>query len=119
MSRLLFHPLSLIIITILGLIFSYSLYQSSQKYVHSSQNLAISEQNIAQEQQAIEQVKNELNQANLTLSEEKIIRDELLQQSPGEYVVQIPNLDDLPEPTPPTSQELTPWQSWRQLLFGQ
>jgi hypothetical protein len=71
---------------------------------------------VDQRQQEFEKVKKEANRAQTSLNQESIIRDELLMQKPGEYIVQMP---DLPEPIitqKVTQKQLSPWEEWKALL---
>lgn len=117
--RLIFNPITLIFLTILSIIFSISLHKSAQKTTRSAHNLASVEQEVAQIETEVEQLELALESAEQPLAKEKIIRNELMMQKPGECVIQI--ADELTQLAASTAAEIkptpTPWEEWRELLF--
>lgn len=111
------HPLVIALLTFAGLVFSYSLIANLQRTRNSTEHLAVLEQEIAEMASEVSGLENQLENAQSTEAQEKIIRDELLMQKPGETLVQLPELskEDLPLPSP--SPTPTPWEEWRELLF--
>ncbi len=93
-----------------------SLYFNAREIKSSSDLVTHLRSQVDQRQQEFERVKKEANRAQTSLNQESIIRDELLMQKPGEYIVQMP---DLPEPIinqKVTQKQLSPWQEWQLLL---
>ncbi|MBD3279221.1 MAG: hypothetical protein GF390_00745, partial [Candidatus Pacebacteria bacterium] len=108
MSKLLYHPVVILIFTLLSVTLSVSLYQSLTKTHQARENLSILKKEINQQTSQITATQEQLNQAQTPLVQEKIWRDELLLQKQGEYIVQLPELDkaeQLITPTPTAS----PW----------
>ena len=71
---------------------------------------------MAQKQQEYNKVKQQASDSQNPINQEAIMRNELLLQKPGEYIVQMP---DLPEPITSqsvTQKQLSPWEEWRLLL---
>lgn len=71
---------------------------------------------VDQRQQQFDQMKKTAETSQSPLNQESIIRNELLMQKPGEYIVQMP---DLPQPIiekKMMEKQLTPWEEWRQIL---
>jgi len=105
------------VLTIISVVFSISLYKSAQKTRYSTQNLQSLEEKISQMEQETIALEETLVAAQQPFNQEKIIRDELLMKKPGEYIVQIP--DDLTYVKKTLAQtELSkPWEEWKELLF--
>jgi len=117
MQKLLFHPLTALVITGLTIIFLISLYHNTQDIRRSTESLSILDQENQQLASEVTKLEKKLSQAQTDFAQEKITRDELLMQKPGEYVVQLPPLPT-PSLAPQTPTQLsTPWAEWRQLLF--
>lgn len=117
MWKLLLHPVSALIITMVAVLFSLSLYKSTQDIRSSQAGLDQLEGEIAQLGSEVQSVQAEMQQADSPLVKEKIIRNELLMQKPGEYVIQIPEVIEEPGAVLPESSDTQPWQEWQQLLF--
>ncbi|MBU0576464.1 septum formation initiator family protein [Patescibacteria group bacterium] len=117
MSKIIFNPVSLAVLTIISIIFSISLHKSAQKPRYLAQNLQNLESEIMKIEQDVALLEKSIEEAQQPFSQEKIIRDELLMKKPGEYVVQIP--DELIKISQPQIQEenLSPWEEWQGLLF--
>jgi cell division protein FtsB len=115
--RWLSHPLVIAAITFAGLIFSYSLTANLHKTRTSTEHLGVLEQEITEKASQVSELEQQAERAKSAEAQEKIIRDELLMQKPGETLVQLPeiNRSDLPLPSPSPSP--TPWEEWRELLF--
>jgi cell division protein FtsB len=117
MIKIFSHPLAIVVFTLIGAAFSYSLYSSSQKTRISTEQVAVLEQEITEMTSEVSELEQQVEAAQTPEMKEKIIRDQLLMQKDGEIVVQIP---DIPESsykrlTPQPSFE--PWDEWEALLF--
>lgn len=108
------------ILTAISIVFSISLYKSAQRTNISSQNLESLEQEVAEIEQEVAQLEESLETAKQPLAKEKIIRNELMMQKPGEYVIQIATeeLSNQAKKLPNQEKNLSPWQEWRQLYFS-
>lgn len=115
-SKLLFNPVSLVIISALCLVFSFSLYNSAKKTKTSSQQLNVLEQEIEGLKTDVDTLAEASKTAEQSFSKEKIIRNELLMQKPGEYVVQIPDEPISASDSQVDTKETTPWQEWQEIL---
>ncbi len=115
MKSLLFHPLTALILTVLTIIFVMSLRTNKNEISRSSETIHLLEQEVDKISSEVSQSQQDLETAQLPISKEKIARDELLMQKPGETVLQLPPLQesDLPEVTQPK----TPWEEWKELLL--
>lgn len=67
--------------------------------------------------QEVAVLEKKLEAANHPISQEKVIRNELLLQKPGEYIFQIPEIT-VEETAATQQEETTPWQEWKKVLFA-
>ncbi len=118
MQRLLRHPVTLIIVTILAGIFYFSLEKSSYVSQISAEKLEEIRNESKRAEQEVKQLQLTAERSQSAFSKEKVIRDELLMQKPGEYIAQLSNPpeEEVAHESLNTSQ--TPWQQWKQLLFS-
>lgn len=122
-EKILNNPLVMIFAVILAILIIFSLRQSQEKALISKENLSSSQKYLDQLSDRVQQKKNNLDLINDDLYKEKIQRNELLKQRPGEIILQVPinNEQDLQqsETNRPTTNEKknSYWQLWRQLLF--
>jgi cell division protein FtsB len=115
-SRLFFNPISFILVTVVCLLFSISLYKSAKRTSESAQDLAVLEKDIETMEQQLQGLREKEHQAEQPFTKEEIIRNELLMQKPGEYVVQIPETMENSD-SPIISPTPTPWEQWKALLL--
>lgn len=116
-KRFIYHPLTAIIFTIL--VFMVIISLTSTRLKTQEQFSAFQKREVLLEKQLIEkqQLEKEMTEVNDPFYQEKVLRNELLLQQPGEKIIQLPPIE-LVEPTPaPTQPPATPWQEWRELLF--
>lgn len=117
MRKLLNHPLTVLAFIFLSALYSFSLYKTTQKSSVSQDTSTA----LAQEIEGItlenEKLEKQLEQANTPLAQEKIARNELLLQKPGERVIQISEKKTTTEPQQQNSQKLTVWEQWQEVLF--
>lgn len=117
MQKLLYQPLVVAIITLVTIVLCISLYISTFQLRGSSQRVAILKTEVEKQHTLTENLAAKFQVAQTPYAQEVIIRDQLLMQKPGEYVVQVPNLapvvvhDTSVLPTP------SPWEAWKKLLF--
>ena len=117
MSKLIYNPVAFLIITIICIVFSISLYKSAQRTSYSTENLKSLEQEVAQAEEEVLALETAIIESQQPFAKEEIIRNELLMKKPGEYVVQIP--DKLIGETQNTTEVkvLSPQEEWQKLLF--
>lgn len=116
MSSLLKHPVTVIVITIIALFYYLSLDKSARKAEVSSEAVSQLEGELSQIQGEVSVLEKQIESVNHPISQEKALRNELLLQRPGEYVLQVPPIEV--SETPHIQQEqTTPWQEWKKILF--
>ncbi|MBP7875734.1 hypothetical protein KA012_01935 [Candidatus Woesebacteria bacterium] len=117
MRKLLEHPLVILLITIVAGIFMFSLSISSKNKVGGAKTLVTLDESVARQQQRVQELEEQVRISSDPFIQERIQRDERLQQKPGEIVLQLPAVP-MPSPTPkPEVIQLSPWQEWREVLF--
>ncbi len=115
--RYLGHPLVLIVFTLLSALISLSLYSGLKRTRISSEQVDVLEQEIGQIARDVSELEKDVQIASTSGAQEKIIRDELLMQKPGERVIQMPEVEASPIPRPSPSPTPTNWQRWQMVLF--
>jgi cell division protein FtsB len=117
MFKILFHPFSLVIATIIVVLLWLSLWANTRE-IKQSQDFILTLQNkVENEKKEVSHLEEKLNQADSDTQKERLIRDELLMQKPGEYVIQVPEVPISEEKVQETQKITTPWEEWRTLLF--
>ncbi len=117
MQRLLSHPLTIALFTALAIIFYVSLDKSAQTVQSSSSTLLKLEEQNKKLGTEVAKLEEQVETAQTGLSKEKIIRNELLLQKPGEYVVQLPDGIVQPEPVAEPDVQESPWEAWKKVLL--
>lgn len=123
MLRIIFHPVILIIFTLVSIFFSFSLYQSAQKTKISSESLQLLQQEIENAKAEQEKLELALRESESSVTKERIIRDELLMKRPGEYVIQLPDIPEQgklsasAESSADSWYSSSIWKEWQQILF--
>jgi len=118
MRKLLEHPLVLVLITITAGIFMFSLYVSAKTSSGGNETLHSLEESVEHQQARVHSLEQQVALSSDPFIQEKIQRDERLQQKPGEIVLQLPPIN-VPSPNPePAVRPLSPWEEWQMLLFG-
>lgn len=116
MFKLLTHPLIAVGLTILAALFVLSLRKTAQKSEVASQNVAVLEQKITDLSRELEEEQKALEYSSSDFAREKILRNDLLLQKPGEYTLQIPDESSV-ENMAEMPAVKTPWEEWKELLF--
>lgn len=116
MKKLLANPLVVIGITLAFVLFWWSLYRTIQSFSVSRERLAQLRAEVDSATQEVQDLEQKLQAAQDPLTKEKIVRNELLQQKPGEYIVKI---DGKPPKKNTVSQKKrgSPWEEWQTLLL--
>lgn len=112
------HPLTILSFLLFSGLFSLSLYSSWQRNQASSGQVAELEAEIAEMQQSVASLSQQAQTASSSGEMEKIIRDQLLMQKPGEVVMQLPPLSEIEEAEVVVDDALTTREKWWQLLFN-
>lgn len=117
MSKVLNSRWMLLAVTVIILLICASLYNNTHQLRLSTVTLNELQKEVDTQNQAVDTLQRQLDTAKSPFAKEKIMRDQLLLQKPGEYVVQLPDLP-VPEVTPiPSPKTLTPLEEWQKLLF--
>lgn len=118
MHDLIYKPISIVVITLVGMLIIFSLWQNTKEIKNSSELVKNLENQVAEKQADISQMENQLESASSDFTKEKIIRDELLLQKQGEYVIQIinddPKKNDLDQAV---NLKISPLRAWQKLLL--
>lgn len=116
MGKYLSHPLVMCLAVIGVIIFSLSTKNTIQNYQKTSQTIDKIEAENKKLNQNIAELEQKKAYSQTQFAKERIIRNELLLQKPGEFVIQLPeNLPAPPSPSPSPSPE--PIEEWKHLLF--
>ena len=116
MRKILFNPLTAILISLIALFFMFSLHKNTINLIEKKEQIAVEGAKNDKLKQDISLLEEELSKTEE--NKEKIIRDELLMQRPGEYVIKIET--DFKEKEAGQKQE-TPRSAlaeWVKLLFN-
>ncbi|MBD3250662.1 MAG: hypothetical protein GF381_03800 [Candidatus Pacebacteria bacterium] len=116
MKKLFFHPITALILTILTILFVFSLRSNQEKVRLSRENIKNLKKVVDQAQTEVEQKQAQLETAKQPLTKEKIIRNKLLLQRPGEHILQIQDFTII-EQREDKKTETNPWQEWKKILF--
>lgn len=117
MLALLKHPLAIALFTLVCLVFSFSLYRSTEQVRQSQDYLIAMEQETIELETSVSQLAEKVEQSSTPFAKEKLIRDQLLMQRPGEYVVQVPELQASESVPKHKAETLRPWHAWIKVLF--
>jgi cell division protein FtsB len=117
MQRLLAHPITIVAITVLTILFFTSLDKNSQTAQTSIKNLQALDQQTKSLETEVKNLESQVQSAQTNLSKEKIIRNELLLQKEGEFVVQLPaDLGAVKMEEAQVKQE-TAWEGWKKVFM--
>ena len=118
MIKIIYHPFIIIILTIIGIIFFLSLDKSSQKTEISNKNIEILEQEINEMSVQTSELDEKIIEANTDKFKEKVIRNELLLQKPGEIIIQLSSAESQKINFESSQVEVEkPLDSWLDLIF--
>ncbi len=115
MLKLLRSPLVMLLSLVATCILLWSLWGTVKRSRSSAEQVGLLEQELHQMASEVSRLEQKVSVASSAAAQEKIIRNELLMQKPGEYVVQLPPLETT-TPTPTPAPSLSPWQGWQQVL---
>ncbi len=118
MNKLFFNPISTIVFIIFVFSISLSLRETAKRAQLSKQELKTLELQVNQLEQSYAETQATLAEHQSSFAQEKVLRDELLQQKNDEIVVQLPPITPPVQPTP-TIQKTSPLQEWKQAIFWQ
>ena len=117
MQKLLRHPLFMLIVGVVAVIFVLSLHTTEQATQKKAAAVDQNQARVTELQLEKDRLQNQLNDAQQPFLQEEILRNELLEQQEGEVVIQLPsvapNILPSPSPTPTTA----PLEAWKELIF--
>jgi cell division protein FtsB len=115
MKKILYHPLTILAISLLVIIAIFSLRSNLKR-------LSLSQENLKSAQMAYEKVKQEtaedetlLEQLQQPFVQEKITRNELLRQKDDEILIKLPDII-IEHKEPNEIQEKTVFEQWKEVL---
>lgn len=125
MKQLIYHPLVIIFFTLVTAVITYTLYKNTQEIKNSTRSIQLLENQIQEKEANMVDLENQLDQASSDFTQEKIIRNELLLQKDGEYIVQISKKQEDIDPSNSAGRQKTeekvkensPWQEWWELIW--
>ncbi len=117
MNKILANRFFLVGFVVLTIVFSLSLRKTRLKSEYSAQVLKQKEAGVAKLKKEVESLKKKNQSLNDEYIQEKIIRDELLMQKPGEIVFQLPPELTQPSPSPTPTPTPANINRWRSLLL--
>lgn len=128
-TKILYHPIIVLTITVVAIMFFFSLDKSGKKSQNSSENIRILEYEVEQISSDIIELEEKIDLVKSDQFKEKVVRNELLLQKPGEYILQIADAENGSEQVDCIQTNLdncqndkqsikkSPLLSWKELLF--
>lgn len=118
-TKLLYHPITIFLLTVVAIVFYFSLDKSSKKTQTSSENIRVLEHEVSQISSEIIELEEKIEETTSQQYQEKVIRNELLLQKPGEYVLQIADQNEQQVKNTDLSPEVKkkPLDLWLEKLF--
>jgi cell division protein FtsB len=117
MTKLVYHPFIMFITTIVAIVFFISLDKSSHKTEISSENIKILEEEVHKMSNETIELEEKIIEADSEIFKEKVVRNELLLQKPGERVIQIPDTKGQETLDSIEYNEDKPIKKWLDLIF--
>lgn len=119
-TRILNHPITILVLTIVAITFFLSLNKSSKKKQNSSENIRVLEYEVNQISEEIIELEENITETESIQFKEKVVRNELLLQKEGEYVLQIAENkeeDNSQISNDSTLKDVNPINRWFELLY--
>ena len=107
---------AILIFTAIILWLSWSLYQSGRNFQQTTKVLQQKKAALEKQRNKLAELKKKLNLAEQEFTKEKLIRDELLLQKPGEKIIQVSLPKDNLFPTAPPTPSPNNWRLWWRAL---
>ena len=112
------HPLFIVLFTLCIVAFSIPMFnrdRSTQNKQEQIQQLTVKNSQLQAQKEALEYQKLLSEQP---ITQEKVLRDQLWLQKPGEVILNLSEFE-APDELPPTilESELSAWTQWQKLLF--
>lgn len=119
-TKLLNHPVVILALTIVAITFFLSLNKSGKKTQNSTENIRVLEYEVGQILEEIIDLEEKIEETESEQFKEKVVRNELLMQKPGEYVLQIQEPEEkagFQTNINNTLESISPTQSWIELIL--
>lgn len=116
MTKIIYHPFIAFITTVVAVVFFVSLDKSSQKTELSAKNIEILEGDVQEMSSDVIKLEEEIIRTDSEIFKEKVIRNELLLQKPGEYIIRLPDLGDGETAKLVDSKKSEPMAEWMKLI---
>lgn len=116
MSQIVYHPTFVFGITLVVIAICTTLFLNAREIKKSSELSTHLQSQVNQKKSELERLKIKADASKNPYNQESIVRDELVMQKSGEYLVQMP---DLPQPIIDQTvirKQRSPWEEWRQIL---
>lgn len=117
LPKLLFHPLTALGVTVVAGLFMGSLYSTWQRSLQTTQRLEELDRQLERSNAEVMQLQTQLQATSQAQTKDKLIRNTLLMQKPGEYVVQVPLPNTPDETSNSITTTMTPWEEWQKLVL--
>jgi cell division protein FtsB len=112
------NPIVLFLSTLVVALFVWSQLKTLQKTQTSTENLGVLEQEINKISSQVSELQLATDSASVDFKQEKIARDELLLNKPGETLLQLPILETKSDSAPQVKTTPSPISSWVSLFFS-
>lgn len=116
-SRIIFHPLTAVVLTIIGLFILMQNHQRLKRLDIARQNIQQAEQEVEAAEEELLQVETALEEAQEPLAQETLLRDSLLMQREGELVIKLPEISIVEEEAEREQIDEGNWQAWMEVVF--
>jgi len=117
MRSIVYHPITFVLCLILATLLYLSLEESAKKADVSTRNVALLEQEVATVAQEVDRLETALDSAGQPYAKERVIRNELRKQLPGDVVFQIAELEVPELEVEPAAEEPSVWDQWLKVLW--
>jgi cell division protein FtsB len=117
MGKLLSHPITLIIFTLVCAVFIFSLRKNSQKTDLARETTDTLQQEVQDLANTVTTLQEKQEYVASDEYKEKLIRNELLMQKEGEYVVTLLLPEETAATSTPPPSKPSPREQWFNLLF--
>lgn len=115
LKKIFYHPVLIVATTILVFVAIFSLQQRLQRLSLSQENLKSAQKSFENQKMITQQDQDTLEEKKQPLSQEKLIRDELLGQTENEIAIKLPDII-LEQEEPEQVPEKSIYEQWLEVL---
>ncbi len=116
MYRLLNSRITALILTLVAAAVCISLYMNSRELKEPTSRLESLRSQVIEENRSLEVLQQHVSASQSGYIKEQVIRDQLLMQKPGEYVIQVPDLPAASGEVVQVAPKKSPWEQWLTVL---